>query len=140
MRSVKAKLFSSVASVVTTGAPRKTERGEFPKVYGAGFTKAQVLNHSPTARSLDGSDGSPTRFGRNDPAGKALVVFAAVITVNAGPDSAVSSTPIFQPPRSAFTARLPLNFRTSYNASTTNRCGTSLPLGPLSRRRLYASM
>ena len=41
---------------------------------------------------------SRSRFGRSEPAGNALVVFAVVITVNGAPDSAVSSTPSFQPP------------------------------------------
>src|SRR5215469_2012652 len=113
MRSVKAKLFSSVASVVTTGAPRSPERGEFPKVRGAGFTKADASNQRLTVRWSDGSAGLLTRFGRKEPAGKAFVVFAAVITVNVGPDSAVSSKPARQPPSSPFTRRLLRNSRTS---------------------------
>src|SRR5262245_19580033 len=95
-------LFSSVRSVVAMPGPRSTDRGELPNVNGAGFTNAAVLNHRPSVRWSDGSEGSPTRFGRSGPAGNAFVVFADVITVNGGPDCSVSSAPTRQLPRIAF--------------------------------------
>ena len=42
--------------------------------------------------------GSRSRFGRREPAEKAFVVFAAVMTVNGGPLCKVVNTPICQPP------------------------------------------
>src|SRR5262249_38687615 len=102
-----------VASVVITGAARKPERGELPKVRGAGLAKAVVSNHC--AAVWLSIEGSRTRFGRSEPAGNALVVLAAVITVKAGPDSAVSNSPNFQPPISAFF------LGTSYSSVTTKR-------------------
>src|SRR6266481_161081 len=106
------KFFSRVTSVVTTGAPRRPERGEFPNVSAAGFAYAEVSNQRLTVRSSDAREDARSRFGRSDPAGKALVVLAEVMTVNVGPDSAVSSKPTFQPPSTPFTIRLPLNLRT----------------------------
>src|SRR5690349_24569921 len=91
-----ATVFSSVRSVVTTPGPRSTDRGELPNVYGGGFTNAAVLNQRSIVRALDGSSGSPTRFGRSGPAGNAFVVFAVVTTVNGAPDCSVSSTPTRQ--------------------------------------------
>ena len=76
---------------MTSGAPRKTDRGELPKVNGSGAAKAVVSNHRPTVRSLEARSGFLNRFGRKDPAGNAFVVFAAAMTVNGGPDSIVSS-------------------------------------------------
>src|SRR5262249_59489863 len=77
---------SSVRSVVAIPGPRKTERGELPNVKFAGFTNADVLNHRVRVRASAGRSGSPTRLGRSVPAGKALVVFAVVVTVSTGPD------------------------------------------------------
>src|SRR5215471_16740660 len=139
-RSVTLKLFSIVASVVTTGAPRNPERGELPNVNGPGFANADVSNHRPIVRWSDASTGFRKTFGRSGPAGNALVVFDVVSTVNVGPDSAFSISPTFQPQRTAFSERLLFHFGVSYSTVNTSRCGTSLPLGPLSRRRLYASM
>src|SRR5262249_39176366 len=105
-RSLKRKDLSVVRSVVNSGAPRKTDRGELPKVKGAGAAKAVVSNHWVAVRSLEGNSGFRNKFGRSDPAGNAFVVFDAVITVNGGPDMNVSSTPIFQPPKTEFNSRL----------------------------------
>ncbi|PYR66827.1 MAG: hypothetical protein DMF88_14920 [Acidobacteria bacterium] len=91
-------LFSTVVSSVASPGPRSTERGELPKVKLAGFANASVLNQRVNVRSLAGSSGSPTRFGRNGPAGNALVVFAVVMTVNGGPDCSVSSALNRHPP------------------------------------------
>src|SRR5215203_4452138 len=93
--------------------PRSTDRGESPNVNRAGFWKAAVLNQRASVRSLDGSSGSPTRFGRSGPAGNALVVFADVITVNTGPDCNVSSTPMRQCAKAQFSTRFLLNGWTS---------------------------
>ena len=79
-------VFSTVASSVARPGPRSTERGELPNVKFAGLTNAAVLNQWLNVRSLDGSSGLPVTFGRSAPEGNALVVFAAVITVNGGPD------------------------------------------------------
>src|SRR5262245_27187264 len=89
-------VFSSIRSIAAMPGPRSTERGELPNVNGAGFSKAAVLNQRLTVLWSGGSVGSPTRFGRNGPAGNALVVFAAVTTVNGGPDIRVSSRPTRQ--------------------------------------------
>src|SRR5258706_10967329 len=99
-----------------TGAPGNPPRGEFPKVSGAGFANPDGSNQRATVRSSEGSAASRRRLGRSDPAGNAFVVFAVVVTVKAGPDSAVSITPIFQPPTMPLRTRLPLNFGASYSA------------------------
>ena len=110
MRSVKAKLFSNVASVVTTGAPRKTERGEFPKVYGAGFTNADGSNQSrPSSGRLStkpsGSDGERRMSGR----------FARPLlaprTSSGSPAVAVVIVLSCHPPAIAFPTRLPVSKR-----------------------------
>src|SRR2546426_12533339 len=100
-------LFSIVASSVASPGPRSTERGELPNVKLAGFANAAVLNQRPGVRSLEGSSGLPTRFGRSGPAGNAFVVFAAVMTVNGGPDWSVSSALNRQPLRIAPARPLP---------------------------------
>src|SRR5215203_6335105 len=117
--------------------PRSTDRGEFPNVNGAGFWKAAVLNQRASVRSLEGSSGSPTTFGRSGPAGNALVVFADVITVNTGPDCSVSSTPTRHLDNSAFTTGRSVNGSISYRTEATAWCGTSLAARPQSRSRRY---
>jgi hypothetical protein len=68
------------------GAPRRPERGEFPKVNGAGAANAVVSNQRVIVRSPPGNEASRRIFGRNGPAGNALVVLAVVMTVKGAPD------------------------------------------------------
>jgi hypothetical protein len=114
MPSPRAARFSSVRSVVATPGPRRTDRGELPNVNGAGFTKAEVLNHRESVRWRGGRTGSATRSGRSGRAGNAFVVFALVTTVNGGPDCSVSTTPIRQRPRTALRYGLSATPGTSY--------------------------
>src|SRR5690349_7283757 len=93
-----AMLFSTVASRVASPGPRSTDRGELPNVKFAGLTNAVVLNQWLSVRFFSGRSGFATRFGRSGPAGKALVVFADVITVNGAPDIKVSSALNRHPP------------------------------------------
>src|SRR4029450_3553303 len=90
--------FSIVRSVVVSLGPRRTERGALPKVESAGLADAEGANHRASVRASDGSCGSRTRSGRSGPAGNALVVLAAVTTVNGAPDIKVSGGPIRQAP------------------------------------------
>src|SRR4029078_3264494 len=112
-------LFSSVRSVVAIPGPRRTDRGELPNVNGAGLTNAAVLNQWLSVCSSEGSVASPTRFGRSGPAGKAFVVFAAVTTVNGGPDCNVSRTPTRQFDRTASRYRRRVSGFTSYSTVST---------------------
>src|SRR5438034_190114 len=59
-------------SVVTSGAPRNTERGALPNVKGAGAANAVVSNHRATLRLFEGNAGFPTTSGRSAPAGNAF--------------------------------------------------------------------
>src|SRR5207247_9083608 len=109
----RARLVSTLTPVVARPEPRSTERGDLPKVYSAGLTTAAVLNQWLNVCSSEGRPVSPARLARFGPAENALVAFAAVTTVKAGPDCSVSSTPSLQPASAAFTYRLAVNGFTS---------------------------
>src|SRR5262245_38398605 len=96
------KVFSNVASVVISLAACNPERGELPKVKGAGSAKAAVSNQRVIVRSPFGKVGLRKILGLSGPAGNALVVLADVTTLKGAPDWAVCRTPIFHPPRAAF--------------------------------------